>query len=349
MPKEYLIYGVTGYTGELIAREAAKRGHKTVLAGRNASAVARLGAELGLPTRAFSLDNPRAVDAGIAGMALVLNTAGPFARTASPIVGACLESKIPYLDICGEIAVLEMLAARDEEAKRSGVLLLPGVGFDVVPSDCLAAHLKARLPSATRLTLAFRLSGKPSHGTATVMVESLGTGGKIRREGRLEEVPLGKVRRIDFGEGAVPTLRVPWSDLATAYFSTGIAEIETYLAVPRAMRVGARLHHLAKPLLASSAFQGWAKRRLDRSVRGPSEDERARGGEIIWGEVTDHAGRRESALMKTGDAYGMTVIIALAAVERLATLGAQVGFQTPSRVFGADFILGMPGVSRQDI
>src|SRR6516164_10180234 len=157
-----LLYGANGYTGRLIAREAVVRGLHPVLAGRNAAAVSELARQLGLEHRVFALDDAAATRAGLAGMTAVLHCAGPFARTAGPMADACLEAGVHYLDITGEISVFEMLAARDTEAMAAGIMLLPGAGFDVVPSDCLAAHLHRRLPTAKRLTLAFQGIGRYS-------------------------------------------------------------------------------------------------------------------------------------------------------------------------------------------
>src|SRR5262245_54603425 len=174
---ELLIYGANGYTGSLIAREAVARGQRPVLAGRKAPALGALADERGREPRVFALDDPAAVSAGFRGVRAVLHCAGPFARTSRPMADACLRERVHYLDITGEVAVFEALAARDAEAKAAGVLLLPGVGFDVVPSDCLAAHLKRRLPAATSLALGFSSRGRVSRGTATTVAENLGGGG----------------------------------------------------------------------------------------------------------------------------------------------------------------------------
>jgi short subunit dehydrogenase-like uncharacterized protein len=148
----FLIYGANGFTGSLIAHEAVARGQRPVLAGRNAAAVAALARDVGLEYRAFALDDPGKVVEGIRGMQAVLHCAGPFAHTYRPMAEACLQAGVHYLDVTGEVAVFEGLAARAAADKAAGVMLLPGVGFDVVPSDCLAA-LKRRLPSATHLAL----------------------------------------------------------------------------------------------------------------------------------------------------------------------------------------------------
>ncbi|MCB0159791.1 MAG: saccharopine dehydrogenase NADP-binding domain-containing protein, partial [Caldilineaceae bacterium] len=190
-PSQWMIYGANGYTGALTARMAVAQGLRPVLAGRNADAVEALAAELGLDARVFDLTDPAAVDAGLAEMAVVLHCAGPFTRTSKPMADACLRTGVHYLDITGEINVFETLAARDDEAKQAGVMLLPGAGFDVVPTDCLAAHLHRRLPTATRLVLAFQALSDVSHGTATTVIEQMGQGrgGMVRRDGQLVAVP----------------------------------------------------------------------------------------------------------------------------------------------------------------
>ena len=131
---------------------------------------------------------------------MVLHCAGPFSRTARPMVEACLRNKKHYTDITGEIAVFEACAALDKKAQEAGIMLMPGVGFDVVPTDCLAKHLKGRLPTATRLSLAFYGVGRLSHGTQATMIMNIGKGGAIRRDGKITGVPAAwKTREIDFG------------------------------------------------------------------------------------------------------------------------------------------------------
>src|SRR5262245_60401783 len=236
----FLIYGANGYTGALIARAAVVRGHRPVLAGRNAETLAALAAELGVEYRVFALDVPGQVAAEISGMQAVLHCAGPFAHTYSPMADACLHAGVHYLDITGEVAVFEGLVARSAAAQAAGVMLLPGVGFDVVPSDCLAAHLKRRLPSATHLALGFQSLGRVSRGTATTMAENIHRGGLVRRDGVLRRVPAAwKTRVIDFGTGPVKAITIPWGDLSTAFHSTAIPNIEVYMAAPLGMRLAA--------------------------------------------------------------------------------------------------------------
>jgi short subunit dehydrogenase-like uncharacterized protein len=346
----YLIYGANGYTGELIAREAARRGQRPVLAGRNAEAVRAVAAELGLEHRAFALDDVRAIDEALRGMTAVLHCAGPFVRTFQPMAEACLRAKVHYLDLTGEIDVFERLAARDKDARAAGVMLLPGAGFDVVPSDCLAAHLKRRLPSATHLVLAFRSVGGLSRGTATTMVENVHRGGLVRRNGVLTPVPAAwKTREVDFGRGPRTVVSLPWGDVSTAYHSTGIPNIEVYTTATGPLLMAMKASRLMRPLLASSFVQSFLKKRVRAGAAGPDAQQRARGRTTLWGEVTDAAGKRASARLHGPEGYTFTVRTALAAVEMALSGAAPPGFQTPSKAYGPEFVLVVDGVTREDL
>ena len=345
----FLIYGANGYTGALIARAAVARGHQPILAGRNAEPLMLLARSLGVEHRVFALDGPGPVAAGIQDVAVVLHCAGPFAHTSRPMVDACLRSGVHYLDITGEAAVFEALAARDREAEAANVMLLPGVGFDVVPSDCLAAHLKRRLPGACRLALGFQSSGRVSRGTATTMAENVAAGGLVRENGVLRRVPTAwKTRVIDFGTGPTKAITIPWGDLATAYYSTGIPNIEVYMAAPRGLRVAARMSRYLGWLLGSAFVQRILKQRIRAGPPGPTDQERAGGKSFLWGEVVDAAGQKAVARIRGLEGYTMTIRTALAAVERVLAGEAAPGFRTPSSVFGADFVLGVEGIVRED-
>jgi len=350
MTSPYLIYGANGYTGELIAREAVRRGQHPVLAGRNREAVRSLGSELRLEHRVFVLDDSRAVDEGLKGMTAVLHCAGPFVHTFRPMADACLRAKTHYLDVTGEIDVYEPLAARDAEARAAGVMLLPGVGFDVVPSDCLAAHLKQRLPGATHLFLAFHSVGGLSRGTATTMVENLHRGGLVRRDGMLTAVPAGwRTRRVDFGRGPRTVVSIPWGDVSMAYHSTGIPNIEDYTTATGPLLLAMKTSRLLRPLLANSAVQSFLKRRVRSGAPGPNAEQRARGRTVFWGEVTDEAGGRAASRLYGPEGYTLTTLTALAAVEKVLSGAAPPGFQTPAKAYGPDFVLGVEGVSREDL
>jgi short subunit dehydrogenase-like uncharacterized protein len=348
MPDPWLLYGANGYTGDLVARRAVAAGERPVLAGRSAEPVGRLAAELGLETRVFALDDPAAVDRGLDGMKAVLHCAGPFSRTAGPMAEGCLRAGVHYLDITGEIEVFEGMAARHAAAQRAGVTLLPGVGFDVVPSDCLAAHLHRRLPSATHLALGFQTSAWLSRGTATTMVENLHRGGAVRGEGRIVRVPAAwKTRVIDFGAGPAAANTIPWGDVATAYHTTGIPNVEVYTATPAGVR---RLLKVARPfkaLLGAAPVQALLKRRIQSGPAGPSAAHRARARSRLWGEARD-ASQAVVSRLDTLEGYELTSRTALMAVQRLLAGGVATGFQTPSRAFGPDFVLAVETTTRRD-
>ena len=345
-----LIYGANGYTGTLVAEHAAERRLPLVVAGRSAAEVAALGARLGVEHRVFAVEDPAAVDAGIRGARVVLNCAGPFVRTAEPVVSACLRARVPYLDVTGEIAVFQALAARDAEARAASIMVLPGAGFDVVPSDCLAAHVHGRLPTATRLRLAFRALGQMSRGTALTTVSAAGQGGLVCRGGVVTAVPAGhQTIAVDFGRGPRKAIAIPWGDVFTAHVTTGIPDVEVFIAVPLGLRVGMRLTRVMGPLLASGPVQRLLAARIRAGAPGPTAEERQRGRSFLWAEARDPSGATVISRLETPEGYELTRLTAVALAERALRGEGRPGFQTPARAFGKDFILGFPGVRREDV
>ena len=344
-----LLYGAYGYTGALIARRAVASGLRPILAGRRAEALEPLARELGAPWRAFSLDDAGALERGLEGVSAVLHCAGPFSRTAAPMARACLRARCHYLDITGEVAVFEALAAMGAEADERGVALLPGVGFDVVPSDCLAAHVAGRCPGASRLTLAFEALGQPSRGTMLTALEHLGAGGLVRRQGTLTAVPGWHTRRLDLGDGPRAALRIPWGDLATAWRSTGIPDIEVYLVAPLATRALMLAATLGAPVLRRDAVRRRLAARIRARPAGPSAGALARGRSVLWAEARAADGRRAAARLDAPDGYALTADAAVEALRRALDGTLPPGFQTPSRAFGAGFVLELPGVVRRDL
>ncbi len=341
-----LIYGAYGYTGERIARTAVDRGHTPVLAGRNPERLHSLAADIGVRSRTFALDDD--IERHMAGIETVLNCAGPFESTADPLVEACLNQGVDYLDITGELPVFERLARRDDEAAAAGTTLLPGVGFDVVPTDCLAAHLTDRLEEPTHLSLAISATGSLSGGTLKTLLAGLGSGGAVREDGHLRAIPTGsKSRVVDFGAGNQTVLSVPLGDLTTAYHATGVPNITTYIAVPdgvgHAIRLGRPIERLLSTAPAKRLLMGLA----DRFVEGPTEAERAENGTIIWGEAwSETTGETVASTLRTPDPYDVTVEAALAAVEAIDDVSE--GFQTPATAFGPAFAVELPGITRTD-
>lgn len=345
-----LLYGATGYTGRLVARMARDAGLAPILAGRDARALTAMGDELALPVRVAPLDDAAALERALDGVRVVLHCAGPFAHTWRPMADACLRARAHYLDITGELEVFEALAARGPEAARAGVMLLPGVGFDVVPTDCLAAHLAYRLPGATRLALAFKGSGRLSRGTATTMVENQHRGGAVRRGGKIVRVPPAwRTRTVPFRDGPASVTTIPWGDVSTAFHSTGIPDVEVYTALPASTRRLLRLTRVLAPLLALPPVQAWRKRAIRRGPAGPDDAQLQRGAVHVWGEATDAQGRRVEARLQGPNGYLLTAHAALHIAGRVLAGEHRPGFTTPSLLFGPDLVLELPGIVREDL
>lgn len=196
MRKGILIYGCTGYTGQLICQLAAEQQLPVIIAGRDKRKVEELSVRLNLPCRVFDLTHPDQIAEQIADVKVVLHCAGPFKFTAKIMAEACIKTTTHYLDITGEIEVFESLFAMDAKAKNAGVTLMPGVGFDVVPTDCLALYLKEKVPRPHSLDLALVMKGgRFSHGTAITMAENMGEKCVVRRDGKIKTMPQGELTR----------------------------------------------------------------------------------------------------------------------------------------------------------
>jgi short subunit dehydrogenase-like uncharacterized protein len=347
MKTRWMIYGATGYTGGLVVEAATQRGLAPVLAGRRASAVEAIAKRTGLEARSFHLMDPAAAREALQDIAVVANCAGPFSATSGPMITACLAAGSHYVDITGEVAVFESARARDAEARDAGYVVCPGVGFDVIPTDCLAAVLAETLPGATHLALGFETDSPVSRGTAKTVVEGLRTGCLVRRDGNLVAVPLGsRTRRIDFGRGRRRAVAIPWGDVSTAFATAGIPNIEVYLAVPWGAAFGMRLAEFLRGWLARDGSQAWLKRRIERSVQGPDASRRGRTRTWVWGEARDASGRAMTARVETANAYDVTVEGVLIAVRHLLAYAGSGGYHTPTQLLGPRCIESIPGTAR---
>ena len=348
MRDRLLIYGANGYTGTLIARLAASKGLSPILAGRDGEAVSKLAASLGFAHRAFALTDPAAVDAGLEGVAVVLHCAGPFSQTADPMVEACLRNGAHYLDVTGEVDIFEAHAAKDARARAAGVMVLSGAGLDVTPTDCLAAHLKRRLPGATHLALALDAAPWVSRGTVKTLIETFHLG-MVRQDGRLVVEPIGaRTRTIDVGRGPVTAISVPWGDVSSAWHSTGIPNIEAYIATPAAVRAVFGLARRVSSVLARPSVRRALQAMAGRFARpGPTEAQRAGGAMLVWGEARDGA-RVVTSRLRLPEGYTFTASAALEMAARALRGDAKPGYQTPSSAYGADLILDLPGCTRAD-
>lgn len=340
--KKWMIYGASGYTGELIARLAKKKNFHPVLAGRNEEKIRTLADELGLDYRVFDLSNAQTIQNNLSDMELVLLTAGPFAETSAPMVRAALATGTHYLDITGEIAVFEELQEKSVEAQKAGILLLPGVGFDVVPTDCLALELKEALPQAEMLELAFYSHGGHfSRGTARTAMLSLGQGTFVRHQGQLKVIK-------DFSQKILlphPYQRqknlqlyaVSWGDVSTAYHSTGIANIKVYTYFPQKL-VDFFLRPFGKLSFLLHKHQKIREHLLELLPAGPDEKIRKTAKMWLWGRASQGVHKIEKSL-EVPEGYHFTMLSSLLCVKKVLDMDDEnkrpSGFFTPAKLFGA--------------
>lgn len=345
----FALYGATGYTGRLIVEHAVARGHQPLLLGRDAVRLGELGARFGLRYREVSLHESDELGAVLRRVPVLLNAAGPFSVTAAPLLAACLATGTHYTDVTGEVQAIESAAARNADARDRGIMVMPAIGFDVVPSDCLAAHVARRLPEASTLRLGLRGLEHLSRGSARTIIQQLGRGVWVRRGGRLRTVAPGSLRRpFDYGDGPSPSVAVSWGDVASAYFSTGIPNIEVYFAETLPLRGAVAAHRTLGWLLSTAGWQNLLQFNARWLPEGPSAAQRRRTSVTLVAEATADDGRRASARMRTPEVYTFTAASAVHVLERIMKGDAQPGFQTPSRVWGPDFVLSLDGVSRVD-
>jgi short subunit dehydrogenase-like uncharacterized protein len=343
--QKLLLYGANGYTAGLIIEEALSKGIRPVLAGRSANALKPLADRFGLDYRVFVLDSLPAIKEKLSDIAVVLHAAGPFIFTYQNMLQACLETGTHYLDITGEYQVFEGCKLKDAAAKQAGIMVLPGVGFDVVPSDCLAAGLKEKMQDATHLKLSFAsVKSGFSRGTAKTMVEGLHEGGMIRKDGKLTKVPAAfKVATIDYGAFKIVAATIPWGDISTAYTSTGIPDIEVYMGATPAlvtqMKRSNYLHWLFKMRWVKNILKG----QIDKRKPGPDEKQRTQGKTFFWGEVTNSKNESIVARMQTPEGYKLTAITAVLIAGKVLNGNFKPGYQTPATAYGSGLILEVPG------
>lgn len=347
-PYDLVVYGSYGYTGKLVVQECLKRGLKVLLSGRNAAALQQQAAVTGLPFRPVGIDDHSALVDMLGQARVVLHCAGPFIQTARQMSAACLAAGTHYVDITGEHQVFQELAGLHDQAVARGIVIMPGTGFDVVPTDCMAAYLKQQMPDASSLRLAFGM--KPtgvSRGTAKTALRSIGSATLMRRGGKLvADTVEGRVREIDFGPFTAPALRISWGDIVTAWHSTGIPDIEVHMAVNdrflKRMRWTMALRWLLKPAFV----QRFLSRQIDRRAPGPNEQVLREGRSYVYGRVTNPAGQAREAWLEAGNGYALTAEMSVIIAQKLSHETAVSGYHTPSSAFGADLILEGSGIVR---
>ena len=341
----FLLYGANGYTGVLIAKYAAQYGLRPILSGRREAAIKPLADELKLSYRIIDLEDTAQLKAALAQVKVVVHAAGPFAHTAKQMIEACLQTGTHYLDINGDISVFEMIKSFDAKAKEKNIMLMPGVGFDVVPTDCMALHLKNKLPDATHLKLAFAsIGGGVSHGTAMTIVSRLGEGGASRQNAKIVREPIAKKGMwVDFGEKKLFVMSIPWGDISTAYFTTGIPNIEAYTAVKPIVYKIMKMQGLFNGLLRVEWIKNIIRKKIKNRPAGPSDEERSKAKAMVWGEARNAKGEKVEDHFSCADGYTLTAHSSLIIAKKVLQGCFKPGYQTPAACYGENLVKEIPG------
>jgi len=341
-----VVYGATGHSGGLVVRSACVLGLRPVLCGRNGPALERLADERGTAFRVASLADRQTMESAFRGAKVVINAAGCFDETAVPVFEACMKSGAHYLDITADARSVETLARRTSEATSRGLMVMPAVGFNVVPTDCTAVHLARRLGGIRSLAVAVTTLRYLTPGSARTLARSAASS-LVRRGGVLREIPYGVLERtFDFGHGPTPALNVNLADVSTAYYSAGALDIETYSEATPLLRAILAAARAGGRLLASAPVQALLAACSDLLPPPPEPGVEAGHTMDIVVEACGTDGRRASARLRTPDAYAFTGTTAAAIARRVLEGDIEAGFQTPGRVYGGDFVVGLPGVER---
>ena len=340
-----MLYGANGYTGELIARYAAQYGLQPILAGRREEAIRPLADALNLPWKVIDLNDAASLQEALQGINVVIHAAGPFSDTARQMIEACLHTGTHYIDINGDISVFEMIKRYDAAAKEKNIMLLPGAGFDVVPTDCMALHLKNNLPDATHLKLAFAsVGGAVSHGTAMTMVSKLGLGGAARINGKIVRQPLGKQGMwVDFGEKKLFVMSIPWGDVSTAWFTTGIPDIQTFTAIKPGIYRLMKMQWAFNWLLRMNWVKNSIRKKIRNRPAGPSDEMRSKARSFVWGEARNAKGEVVTGRFSCADGYTLTAHGCLVITQKILQGHYKPGYQTPAACYGEDLVKEIPG------
>ncbi|MEO5681016.1 MAG: saccharopine dehydrogenase NADP-binding domain-containing protein [Chitinophagaceae bacterium] len=347
----FLLYGANGYSGRLIARFAYQYGLQPVLAGRNTASITALAQQLQLEYRILDLEDQGALVAALQEVPLVVHAAGPYDLTAKQMIAACMLAGTHYIDLNGDLEVFEMIQGYNQEALEKNIMLLPGAGFDVVPTDCLSLWLKNRLPNASKLEMAFVIIGSGlSRGTSITTLQKLGLPGASRKNGVIVPEPIGvRGMWVDFkayGEKSF-MMSIPWGDVSTAYFTTGIPNIETYTGISKATWIFLKFQRSFNWLLRKKIVHRLITKIINSKSSGPGDDRRDKAVSLIRGKVTSPDGKSVAAVMRCPEAYSLTALTVLLIAQKILNGRFKPGYQTPASAYGGDLIMEIPGVERQ--
>lgn len=332
-----MIYGANGFSGRLIAFDAKRRGHHPILAGRNRHEIKKMANAMSLPFQNFSLDDRIDwIAEKLKGVDVLLNCAGPFSHTHERLLAACFKSGTHYLDITGELDVFENIFELDEQAKLNKICMVPGVGFDVVPTDALSLHLKEKFPSADKLELYIEAKGGLSPGTINTLIESLGKSTRIRKDGRLQDLESFEIKNFGGLKRAVP---VSFGDLCTAYRSTQIPNIETYLVTNFAIAQVLRALNLVKTPFSDEALLSKLRSLISKTYSGPRIGQLKKTGAKVSARVYANNKLLGEKEIETINPYELTALSAIVCAEKMLEKPPTAGAYTPAQAFGSKYLL----------
>lgn len=342
-----VIYGAYGFTGNLITRECKKRNIEVLLSGKNEEKLKALSIETGYEYAVADIENNKKLIEIFSDAILVINAAGPFINTCVQIIEACLESKTHYLDINGDIKVFELIKTYSKRAEDVGIMLLPGTGFDIVPTDCIANKLKEQMPDATHLKIAFAtIGGGVSHGTAATVASRLGDKAFRRINGLMKPINIGKnSMEVDFGLKKMFVMSIPWGDVSTAWTSTGIPNIESFMAVKPKVYKYLKFQSAINWLLRTKLVKSEIRKMIDKKITGPDDESRKSAYCLVWAQVMNAEGKTLTARLKTPDGYDLTALATTLITEKILNNNFKTGYQTPATAFSKDLIFEIEGIT----
>jgi short subunit dehydrogenase-like uncharacterized protein len=337
----WMLYGAYGVTGRLIVNEALRRGHRPILAGRDAAKLRELQRITGLSTAYLPLDRGSELRTALSNVRCVILAAGPYETTGPAMRAACLDAHCSYLDINADVDDFRDALACDEPARAAGVAIIPGAGYGVVFAESLAAQVMRRMPDATslRLSLATENEGR-SRGATLSVAAALTRGGLEVRDGELRKRPMAfSTWRAGYPTRPVTSFAaVPRAELLAVHRSTAVPNIITGIPMSR---VGAAFVRTAGPWIGK-VIARMAARPSNRVAPRSSDAAIAALRSYIWAEVSNDAGQTLSAVLETGEGYRSAAAVAVRAVEALLK-ASPIGTLTPVQAFGADLALDVPG------
>ncbi|WP_328875581.1 saccharopine dehydrogenase NADP-binding domain-containing protein [Streptomyces sp. NBC_00287] len=327
MGQQVAVFGAYGHTGRFVVAELLARGFVPVLSGRDAEKL-RAAAAPGLDVRPASVDDPASLDRALAGTAAVINTAGPFATTAAPVIEAALRAGIPYVDVAAEIeANDDTFTQFTDRARAAGTLIVPAMAFYGGLGDLLVTSAMGDWTSADEVHIAYGLNGwHPTAGTRIA-----GDVSRERRGGRRVRYAKG---RLEYHDDAPAVVDWPFPEplgtrpVVAEFTMADVVTVPSHLTVPD-----------VRTYMTTEAARDIA---TPDTPEPTAADERGRSDQTFLVDVVVRsAGRERRAVARGRDIYAVSAPLAVEAVARVLTGRTRtVGVASAGAAFDAADFLG---------